>query len=335
LASGQKFIFCLEKKIGLPSLERKRKRNMYAQKEHQFGDFTVITIENLATRNGFSVVPKAGGTLLDLWFGGRSVLDGYATPEELSEGKWGKSSILFPFPNRLLDGQYQWSGHTYQFPINNAATNNAIHGFARHLPFALQDVTTDAAQGACSVVMDYDGHLDHYPFPCRLEVRFAMHDSKGFTTTVRMTNRHNTPIPVGFGWHPYFKVTDTVGDTALKLPKGDLIGIDERMIPTGDLLPFSDFDAPKPLGDFVFDNCFYYEEGTIAASIEGGGLRFTMEVPADAFPYFQVFTPPMRQSVAFEPMTCNVNALNNGDGLLILHPNEVWEGAFVCKAQII
>ncbi len=306
---------------------------MYTLHQYSFGPYAAYKIENTATGNGFSIVPEMGGTLLDLWFGGQSVLDGYTTPDELAEGKWGKSAILFPFPNRLLDGRFDWAGQTYQFPINNAATENAIHGFARHLPFALADTATDAKHGACTVVLDYDGHLDYYPFPCRLAVQFAMSDTKGFTTTVRMENHHNTPIPVGFGWHPYFKVADNLVDTTLRLPKCDLVEIDGRMIPTGALQVFADFDAPKLLGDMVFDNCFTYQEDVIAASIAVKGRRFTMEVPAGDFPYFQVFTPPMRQSIAFEPMTCNVNALNNGDGLLILHAKEMWEGAFVCRVH--
>ena len=42
------------------------------------------------------------------------------------------------------------------------------------------------------------------------------------------------------------------------------------------------------------------------------------------FPYFQVFTPPHRSSVALEPMSCTVDAFNNGGGLVRLMPGATW-----------
>lgn len=305
---------------------------MYSIDQYSFGPYTIYRVEHPVTKNGFSVVPEIGGTLIDLWFNGQSVLDGYATPEELTEAKWGKSAILFPFPNRLLDGQYTWDGKTYQFPINNAATGNAIHGFSRHLPFQIADTQMDADSGSCTIVQDYDGHLAYYPFPCRLSVRFSINNNNELATTVTVENLHTSAIPFGFGWHPYFRLTEAVGDTVLTLPACDKIDIDARMIPTGAREPYAAFDSAARLGDTVLDNCFYFEKDIVAV-LEGSGRRFSMEVPAAQFPYFQVFTPPQRASVAFEPMTCNVDALNNGDGLEVLAAGAHWAGTFVCKLE--
>ncbi len=41
--------------------------------------------------------------------------------------------ILFPFPNRIRDGKYNFGGKDYNLPLNDPAKKNAIHGFApRH-----------------------------------------------------------------------------------------------------------------------------------------------------------------------------------------------------------
>ncbi|MEZ4982484.1 MAG: hypothetical protein R2769_13060 [Saprospiraceae bacterium] len=40
---------------------------------------------------------------------------------------------MIPYPNRIRDGKYEWKGNSYSFPINNAATQNSIHGFIRAL----------------------------------------------------------------------------------------------------------------------------------------------------------------------------------------------------------
>ncbi len=296
-----------------------------------FGPYTLYTISHPASGHRFSVVPEKGGTLLDLWFHGASVLDGYATPEELDEAKWGKSAILFPFPNRLRDGSYTWQGNEYQFPINNAATGNAIHGFARQFPFQITDITTTEHEGGCTLVFDYDGHLPYYPFACRLDVRFVLSSDGVFSTTVRMENKHQAAIPAGFGWHPYFRLSpDAVDSSAFSLTACQKVGIDERMIPTGDRSTYDTFVTEKGITDTVLDNCFYFEND-ITAVLRHGDRTLRMDVPAAQFPYFQVFTPPHRTSVAFEPMTCNINAFNNGDGLLHLEAGEVWEGTFVCR----
>ena len=43
---------------------------------------------------------------------------------------------------------------------------------------------------------------------------------------------------------------------------------------------------------------------------------------ADKFPYVQLFTPPSRKSLAIEPMTCNIDAFNNKEGLWYLEIGE-------------
>ncbi|MCB0643138.1 MAG: hypothetical protein KDC44_15925, partial [Phaeodactylibacter sp.] len=44
--------------------------------------------------------------------------------------------------------------------------------------------------------------------------------------------------------------------------------------------------------------------------------------------FLQVFTPDHRQSIAIEPMTCNVDAFNNREGLIVLKPGEAHAASF-------
>jgi len=60
--------------------------------------------------------------------------------------------------------------------------------------------------------------------------------------------------------------------------------------------------------------------------LEGNGRYLTMKAPIAQFPFFQVFTPPHRESVALEPMSCNVDAFNNKQGLVSLAPDKKWGG---------
>ena len=138
---------------------------MYELIKTPFGKYTRFELRNPSTGHGFSIVPGAGANVLDIQFENQSILDGYSTLEELSAGKWGKSTVLFPFPNRLDGGKYKWLGKDYQFPVNNAATQNAIHGFVREEAFEVEYVflAKDFASIRCS--LDYTGDRQYYPFP--------------------------------------------------------------------------------------------------------------------------------------------------------------------------
>jgi aldose 1-epimerase len=304
---------------------------MFQLTTEPFGTHTRYRFAHPVTGDGFSVVPSVGATLLDLQFKGREVLDGYESAEALEIGKWGKSAILFPFPNRLRDGQYTWESETYQFPINNAPMNNAIHGFLRHV--ALEPVrielSTESAEITCRYV--YDGHLGYYPFPLTLETTFNISARNDFSVTFMVRNQHTASIPVGFGWHPYFSLADTADAHSLQLPAADMVGIDERMIPTGSLMPYTAFQVEKQVADTKLDNCFKVadaEAQLYRLQMQHGGHTLSLTASKTQWPYFQVFTPPARKSIALEPMTCNVDAFNNGNGLMTIPAGGDWVGAF-------
>lgn len=304
---------------------------MFELVQSPFGKYRLYDLHHPGSGNGFSIVPGLGAHVLEIRFGGDNVLDGYRSPDELEAGKWGKSALLFPFPNRLRDGHYTWLGQGYAFPINNAATGNAIHGFVRHEAFEVTriEITTENAEITCRY--DYRGHHPHYPFPFLLEVTFGMTDRGSFSASFFVKNRHHASIPVGLGWHPYFRLTEQADAHILQLPPCARVGLDERMIPTGALAVYDNFSVPSLLGNGELDNCFRAADGNTLYHLTLRGDRRSLMVAAsrDLFPYFQVFTPPHRESIALEPMTCNINAFQNSDGLVTIPPQGDWSAAFL------
>ncbi|MBK9336949.1 MAG: hypothetical protein IPM98_10320 [Lewinellaceae bacterium] len=308
---------------------------MFELTQTAFGKYRRYDLHHPESGNGFSMVPGLGANVLEIRFGGDNVLDGYQSPEELEAGQWGKSALLFPFPNRLQDGQYSWLGQDYTFPINNAATNNAIHGFVRHEAFDVTriEMTTETAEITCR--LDYRGHHAWYPFPFVLEATFVMTDRGAFSASFFVRNRHHAAIPVGLGWHPYFRLTDRADTHDLQLPACSVVEIDARMLPTGLRTPYTAFSQKKPLGDTVLDNCFHVEESNTLfhLTLHGGVRTLSLAASRDLFPYFQVFTPPHRESIALEPMTCNVNAFRNGEGLATIPAGGDWAAAFLLEMR--
>ncbi|MEQ1744921.1 MAG: hypothetical protein ABMA02_05825 [Saprospiraceae bacterium] len=306
---------------------------MFEIAQSPFGKYRLYRLHHPESGNSFSIVPGLGATVLEIVFDGQNVLDGYLSPEELEAGKWGKSALLFPFPNRLRDGRYTWLGRDYAFPINNAATQNAIHGFVRHEAFAVTHIELAAENAEITCRLDYLGHHDYFPFPFTLEAVFSMTDRGAFSAAFFVRNHHSEAIPVGLGWHPYFRLADRADEHALHLPACSLVDIDVRMLPTGGRSLYSVFSKPTLVGGTVLDNCFHVEASNTLfhLSLHANGRSLTLAGSRDLFPFFQVFTPPHRASIALEPMTCNVNAFQNGDGLVTLPPGGDWSAAFLLE----
>jgi aldose 1-epimerase len=311
---------------------------MYEHRIEPFGKFEKHILENKETGDSLAVVPQRGACLLSLKFSGKEVLDGYQTPEELEALDWGKSIVLFPFPNRLRDGKYTHDGKTYQFDCNNPETGNAIHGFGSETTMKLEKVGTYADWAYLHCTFEHDGITNPlhkaYPFRFSFQISFVFKRST-LGINMSITNRENDPIPVGLGWHPYFKTSENIGDVFLQLPKSQRISIDSRMLPTGEKLPFWDFQKLEKIGDKNFDTAFFLTDpdennsAKVALIAENfGKLTYWQEMGTAKWNFLQVFTPPNRQSIALEPMTCNVDAFNNGDGLVLLPPDQTLGGIF-------
>lgn len=300
---------------------------MYLLSVSPFGPYQRYTFSHPTNGSGFSIVPEAGANVLDLHLNGQNILDGHETPEALQTGKWGKSTVLFPFPNRLRDGRYTWEGKQYEFPINNAATQNAIHGFVRDEAFVVDKVELTRSRAAMVCSLRYEGGRAYFPFPFFLELAFIL-DVNSLTLKVKCLNLHHRPIPVGFGWHPYFRLTAKADDHAMQLPPCRLVDIDERMIPTGKRTDFPDFQVKKRVGAAFLDNCFAAAKPvSYKMTLQHGDTALQVSANQKECPFFQVFTPPHRESIALEPMSCNVDAFNNGDGLVSLAPGKTWKTA--------
>ena len=315
-------------------------------KKHTFAD------EN---GNAFSLIPEFGASLINLTFLGTSVLDSYDTPEALTENKWSKGIFLFPYPNRLRDGKYSHLGEDYQFDINNAATGNSIHGFGKNVPMHVTETRVTKNYAYINCRWKHDGTTKAYPFPFVIDISFKMSllsdeniddvsgikkklSSVKLQIRMKFKNKAKTSIPVGLGWHPYFILTPDVGNTDLKMPPNtQIIEIDERMLPTGKKENYTAFETLKPIGNTTLDNGFLLsqsEHNKVATVIachtlfSTNFLQFWQETGPGKFNFLQVFTPPNRKSIAIEPMTCNIDAFNNKDGLVLLSPDAVLKGKF-------
>jgi len=281
-----------------------------------------------------AVVTEVGATLRTYVKGGLSVIEGFAG-EEVPTGARGQ--LLFPWPNRIGEGEWTFSGRSARPSVDDLAHATAIHGLVRWRPFRIEAVN----QNRC--VMSLLLHPSPaYPFLSEVSVAYHL-GSLGLTVTTTVTNREGVPLPFGVGFHPYLAVTTpTIEGSLLEVPAKSYVAVDERQLPTGEILPLAghqlDFSARKSVSghelDVTYTDLVRDDSGLAVATLqdaEGGEIDLSVD---RNFPYLQVYTGDglekgrRRTSVAIEPMTCPPDALRSGKDVVILEPGQHWAGSW-------
>jgi aldose 1-epimerase len=282
-----------------------------------------------------AVVTEVGAGLRTYQVAGRDVVDGYREGEMCTVGR---GQVLLPWPNRIEDGQYEFAGRMHQAPINEPARHNALHGLTRWANWTAVEQAEDRLEMSL-VLHPQDG----YPFTLRFAVGYRLSPG-GLTIRTTASNVGSQAAPFGAGHHPYLTVGTVIDKALLKMPALLRLEANERLIPTGRLLPNKgtayDFLELRPVGplrlDTGFANLVPDNDGLIRVHLQapGGDPRLTLWMET-AYRFLMVFTGDAipdtarrRRGIAIEPMTCAPNAFRSGDGLIVLQPGESWTGSW-------
>jgi aldose 1-epimerase len=281
-----------------------------------------------------AVVTEVGATLRTYVKGGVSVVEGFAGEEVATNAR---GQVLYPWPNRMGDGEWSFSGRVAKPRIDDVPHATAIHGLVRWLPFRIDAMN----QNRCVLSLLLHPTPD-YPFASEIQMAYHL-GSLGLTVTTTVTNRDSVPLPFGVGYHPYLAVgTATIEGAKLEVPAKSYVAVDDRQLPTGEILPLAgsplDFSARKSLSghelDVTYTDLMRDDSGLAVATLEDadGGV---IELSADRnFPYLQAYTGDKngpghrRTSVAVEPMTCPPDALRSGKDVVVLEPGQHWAGSW-------
>ncbi len=295
-----------------------------------FGQTSEYQLLNTDTGEFCCIVPSWGAVMreLSLVANGQlySLIDCPNTHQDLTADTHYLSAILFPFPSRIPNGRFRFEGKTYQLPINEPARGNAIHGFVHPNAFEVvaQEVAPDAA--SLTLVHDYNGHIEGYPFPFQLFITYRL--SAGcLSLTYKIHNTGQQNMPCAFGWHPYFKLGDgTADDFEIEIPSSTIVSFDEAMIPTGRAA--FEQNGRFSLKEKVLDNAFIIDterhETNLFYPLKK--IQLTVFQDIEKLKYLVIYTPPHRKTIAIEPLSSNVNALNTGEGLMVIAPNQTTSG---------
>lgn len=254
------------------------------------------------------VVPEVGMNMISVMFRGKEHLRVPESVEFLKSGNTCKfgTPLQLP-PNRTRNGEFSFEGKDYTLPITEAARNNNLHGDMHKSPFTV----TEKTENSISAVFDNHGV---FPFAFRAEVNITA-DPKGITETITITNTGDGSMPLVFGTHNVFKENGS-----FTVPIDKCREVDEQAIPTGKLLELTEEQQSFVNGTYKGGtkvDTFFTGLGQTATI---GDLKLTV---SDNFNSWIVWNGNSDQGfVAIEPQQGAPNALNSGDGLMILKPGE-------------
>jgi aldose 1-epimerase len=311
---------------------------MFKKAIEKFGPLEQVTYYHESHRCAASIIPAFGANLraLVLTHENQSIncIDGVKSYHELITDSAFKSAFLLPWPNRVKNGEFQLNSQPFSLPINEVPRNHAIHGFLYRHPFIIIEESLQENEAIFTLKNEYRGNYPGYPFCFNTTIEFRLDLNQGLLIKITIENTDQENIPVGIGWHPYFQFGETVDQYQLEMPAVKAFELDKKFIPTGNIVDYKEFNRPATIANTKFDSSFRLLENTGKVTtklIEPDrklAIECWQETGKDKYDYLQVYIPKHRMSLAIEPMTCGIDAYNNGEGNWRLAPGSAAGGSF-------
>jgi aldose 1-epimerase len=218
----------------------------------------------------------------------------------------------------------------------------AMHGLILNQSFATEtNIDPDMGSIVGSLkATDFDGH---WVSKANIAITAALQKTS-FTLTIFAKNAGTEPLPIGIGWHPFFKIpSEKRGQVRLRIPalKRLVMNNYDDVFPTGKVVKTQnslyDFTAlqGRALKKQYLDDCFTdlerdSQDQAIAELVDpAGNYGLRIKAVSSQIRAFQVFAPLDQNFVAIEPQ------FNLGDpfgpewkksktdtGMAILQPGE-------------
>jgi aldose 1-epimerase len=274
-------------------------------------------------------LPELGMVGVSLAFDGTELLSLRGGLDAYRLGHTVGMPLLAPWANRLSAFRFELAGEEVDL-ATAPGVHLEEHGLPNHGTMAAQPgwevVRQDPARLTARFAYERPDLLAAFPFPHELEIDVTLADGLRVTTAVTPTG--GRPVPISFGWHPYYVVPGDRRSWTLGLPPRRRIELDDQAIPTGREEPRE--AGREPLGERAYDD--HYALGDQRRfTLEGDGLALAVEYD-EGYPYAQLFAPPGSSFVAIEPMTAPTNALVSGRFRLV-EPGERFAAAFAVAAN--
>ena len=277
-----------------------------------------------------ATIASIGASLRELTWQGRHLVVPFAEDEVRPAYR---GAGLAPWPNRVVDGRYEFDGVEHQLALTEPDRGHALHGLVAWQDFAVVTVEPSTATLAATITPQ-----DGYPFRIALIVTYALSE-EGLTISLEATNTGSGSAPFGASIHPYLCAgPGVVDDWSLQLPGASVLTVTpDRLIPqevqaVTEAPDQFDFRRVRVIENTFLDHAFTdlspdVDGGFSARLTDRAGQGVIMRWEGDC-PWLQVHTAdlsppkPSRIGLAVEPMTCPPDAFNSGRDLVVLSAGE-------------
>ncbi len=294
-------------------------------------EFDIVTLTDESSKTKVDIIPSCGALLhaftvlqneIEI-----NVVSGHKNRQEFDESFEAtgfKSAKLSPFVCRLKNGSYEFGEKKYRIEKFYLG-ENAIHGLLYDKPFTILSQQSNAENASLELWYAYRGEDAGYPFHYDCKVTYSLSAGNRLSIRTDIINKDAGIIPVADGWHPYFSFGKKIDECQLEFQSKEMLEFDAALIPTGKLLPYQEFGSIKTIGNQFFDNCFTvnFAECQPMLVFRDPAAKLQLEISPDkSYPYLQIYTPPQRESIAFENLSAAPDAFNNGMGLITLKKDQ-------------
>jgi aldose 1-epimerase len=237
-----------------------------------------------------------------------------------------KSSKLSPFVCRLQHGKYTFDDTAYTIE-GFYLGDHAIHGLLFNASFEITATKSTELEASVTFSHQYKGTDPGYPFPFTLHVKWKLTNGNTLQVFTTATNNHTCAIPFSDGWHPYFRMGETIDSATLSFTTNKQLEFSKDLLPTGNTIEDNRFKIGQKMEGVFLDNCFLLDPNSEIkhnCTLKNDAVTLIIS-PDKQYPYLQIYTPPHRKSIAIENLTSAPDSFNNGIGLLIIKPNHTLE----------
>lgn len=226
--------------------------------------------------------------------------------EALAGGVFG--SVIGRFANRISGGGFSIDGERFDLDSVNPKTGVHIHGGKTGFHRQVWESTSGTEKGEPYVSFSLVSPNGHEGYPGTVEVQATYRLTADNALRIEYRGSTDAPTPLNLTNHVYFNLASSgdVADHLLEMTPVERLVVDDRQVPTGEVVPVFDspFDLRRPtrLGDVLgevegggFDHCFVIAQSSLAkgpvvvAKLSHPESGRTMEVSTTK-PGVQVYT---------------------------------------------
>jgi aldose 1-epimerase len=240
---------------------------------------------------------------------------------------------MYPWVNRLESNKISILGKKITIdPLEEDTSNRPIHGLYFNKKRRLIEVRKDSAR--------IEPVETNPNFPQFIE-SFVLENSS-LTIRTEFYNPTNSIQEFAYGYHPYLRLKANLDDCSIRTNLTHYIPLTSDLLPNKDLTKSEIsylFTSNSLIGQMKLDHLFTGNSSEPYFGIADEKEKILLQIRVTPYsqiplPYFQVYIPEDRKSIAIEPMSSTGNAFFTANsGLCRLHAGERVFGEFVIELK--